>query len=146
MQAVIFTGIQGSGKSTFYRERFFDSHVRISLDVLKTRNRERILLDACIRAQQPFVIDNTNVLAAERAVYIAAARTANFRVIGYFFRTDLRAAIVRNARRPGKQAIPVPGLIGTLKRLQPPTTAEGYDELYTVTIASDNTFQIAPYS
>ncbi len=146
MQAVIFTGIQGSGKSTFYRERFFDSHTRISLDVLKTRNRERILLDACIRAQQPFVIDNTNVLAAERAVYIAAARAANFRVIGYFFRTDLRAAIVRNARRPGKQAIPVPGLIGTLKRLQPPTTAEGYDELYTVTIASDNTFQIAPYS
>lgn len=146
MQALIFTGIQGSGKSTFYRERFFDTHVRISLDVLKTRNRERILLDACIRAQQPFVVDNTNVLAAERAVYIAAARAANFRVIGYFFSTGLRAAIARNARRPGKGAIPVPGVIGTFKRLEPPSPAEGYNELYTVTIAPDNTFVVEPYT
>src|SRR4051812_8782542 len=37
MEAVILIGIQGSGKSTFYRERFFDTHVRVSLDLLKTR-------------------------------------------------------------------------------------------------------------
>ena len=54
-------GIQGAGKSTFFKERFFDTHVRINLDMLKTRHREAILLDACIRAKQRFVVDNTNV-------------------------------------------------------------------------------------
>ena len=36
MEAIIFVGLPGSGKSSFYKERFFDSHVRISLDLLKT--------------------------------------------------------------------------------------------------------------
>ena len=39
MQAVIFIGIQGSGKTTFYRDRFFNTHFRINLDMLKTRHR-----------------------------------------------------------------------------------------------------------
>jgi len=36
MEAVIFTGIQAVGKSTFYKEHFFTTHVRINLDMLKT--------------------------------------------------------------------------------------------------------------
>jgi predicted kinase len=46
MEAVIFVGIQGTGKSTFYKERFFDTHVRINLDMLKTRHREKLLVQA----------------------------------------------------------------------------------------------------
>jgi hypothetical protein len=30
MEAVLFVGIQGAGKSTFYLQRFFDTHVRIT--------------------------------------------------------------------------------------------------------------------
>ena len=41
MEAVVFMGIQGSGKSSFFRERFFSTHFHISLDLLKTRNREQ---------------------------------------------------------------------------------------------------------
>jgi predicted kinase len=41
MEAVIFVGIQASGKSTFYCQRFFATHMRISLDMLRTRRRER---------------------------------------------------------------------------------------------------------
>ena len=70
MEAVIFVGVQGSGKTTLYLERFFTTHVRLSLDMLRTRNRERLLLDACIEAKQPFVIDNTNPTVEERARYI----------------------------------------------------------------------------
>jgi predicted kinase len=44
MEAVILIGIQGSGKSTFCRERFFNTHIRINLDMLKTRHRERYLV------------------------------------------------------------------------------------------------------
>ena len=63
MEAVILIGIQATGKSTFYKEYFYDTHVRINLDMLKTRRREDILLQACIQAKQSFVVDNTNILA-----------------------------------------------------------------------------------
>ena len=85
MEAVIFIGIQGAGKSSFYRERFFNTHIRINLDMLKTRHRERILLKACVEAKQPFVVDNTNVRIEERAKYIELAKAAQFHLTGYYF-------------------------------------------------------------
>jgi len=51
MQAIIFTGIQAAGKTSFYLERFFRTHVRINLDMLRTRHREWLLLNACIEAK-----------------------------------------------------------------------------------------------
>src|SRR3982751_6616083 len=126
MEAVIFCGIQASGKSTFYREHFFDTHVRISMDLLRTRRRERLLLDACIEGGQRFVVDNTNPTAAERARYITPALAARFDVVGYVFDADPRAAFERNRRRPGRAAIPAAGLFGTQKRLQLPTIDEGF--------------------
>jgi predicted kinase len=142
MEAVIFTGIQGSGKSTFYRERFFDTHVRISLDLLKTRNRERQFLQACLSTGQPFVIDNTNPRVEDRAPYIAAAKQTAFRVAGYYFETTIRDALRRNSKRAGGAVVPVPGVIGTFKRLQRPTWVEGFDELYTVTHGENDAFQV----
>jgi predicted kinase len=142
MEAVIFTGIQGSGKSTFYRERFFDTHARISLDLLKTRNRERLFLQACLSTGQRFVIDNTNPRVEDRAPYIAAAKQASFRVAGYFFETTIRDALRRNARRAGGAVIPVPGVIGTFKRLARPTWAEGFDELYTICHGENDAFEV----
>lgn len=129
---MIFSGIQGSGKSAFYHRRFAHSHVRINLDMLRTRHREAILLRACIAARQPFVVDNTNASREQRSRYIAPARAAGFRVIGYFFDVAPRAAIARNAERPPKQQVPVPAILGTHKRLRPPVPEEGFDELYTV--------------
>ena len=137
MEAVIFVGVQGSGKSTFYRERFFETHVRISLDMLRTRHREQLLLAACLAAKQAFVIDNTNPLPADRARYISPARAAGFRVVAYFFETNLRDAIRRNSQRVGKQKIPVPAIAGTLRKLQPPALEEGFDAIYTVTISNE---------
>ena len=144
VEAVIFTGVPASGKSTYFKQKFFDSHVRINLDMLRTRHREALLLRACLEAVQPFVVDNTNVLPAERKVYIDAARSARFRVIGYYFRTELRAAIGRNKQRAGKQAVPVPGLIAKWKRMEPPTYVEGYDELFTVDLTDTLDFVTAP--
>src|SRR5689334_12105754 len=102
MEAVIFIGIQGSGKSHFYRERFFNSHVRISLDLLKTRTRERRMLEWCLETQQPFVVDNTNATTANRKAHIEAAKGRGFRVIGYFFEPNVTEALNRNALRSGK--------------------------------------------
>jgi predicted kinase len=142
MEAAIFVGVQGSGKTSFYLDRFFDTHVRISLDMLRTRQREETLLAACLKAKQPFVIDNTNPLPNDRARYIGPARAAGFRVVGYFFETSLEQAIRRNQQRHGKKRIPVPGVAGTFGKLQPPTLAEGFDGLYTVTISAGERFVI----
>jgi predicted kinase len=143
MEAVIFVGIQGSGKSTFYRERFFDTHVRINLDMLRTRHREQLLLAACLAAQQSFVIDNTNPLPSDRSRYIGPAREAGFRVIAYYFETSLADTIRRNKQRPGKQRIPVPAIAGTLRKLQAPTLEEGFDKVYRVTIPPEGGFVVS---
>lgn len=142
MEAIILVGLQGSGKTTFYRERFFATHLRLSLDLLRTRHRERLLLDACLAARQPFVIDNTNPTAEERARYIAPARAAGFRVVGYHVATPLAVCLARNAARPPGERIPIPGLYGTNKRFQPPALAEGFDALSIVRLADDGALVI----
>jgi hypothetical protein len=73
MQAVVFIGIQGSGKTSFYAERFLKTHVRISLDLLKTRGKEARFLQLCLDTGQKFVMDNTNPTVASRATYIEAS-------------------------------------------------------------------------
>ena len=140
MEAVVFIGVRASGKSSFYRERFFDTHLRINLDMLKTRHRERILLRACIEAGQSFVVDNTNPSVEERARYIEPARSGGFRVLGYYFRVHPKEALHRNARRSGKARIPEKGILGTHKRLRVPSLEEGFSELYGVRIEETGRF------
>ena len=86
MEAVIFIGLQAAGKSSFYQQRFFGTHVRINTDMLKTKHRERLLLDACLAGKQSFVIDKVNAAAEDRATYIGAAKATGFQVVGCYFR------------------------------------------------------------
>ncbi len=62
MEAVVFTGIQAAGKSTFFKAHFVDTHIRINLDMLRTRHREKLLIAACLQAKQRFVVENTNLV------------------------------------------------------------------------------------
>jgi predicted kinase len=142
MEAILLIGIQGAGKSTFYQQRFYGTHIRISLDMLKTLYREQVFLSACILTKQPFVVDNTNVLASEREKFIGPARDAGFRVVGYFFPVPVKHAIGRNQKRQGKKKIPVQAILGTQKRLQPPRREEGFDGLYCVTVTEENEFLV----
>jgi predicted kinase len=142
MEAVIFIGIQGSGKSGFFRERFFDTHVRINLDMLRTRRREELLVAACLAAGQSLVIDNTNPLPSDRARYVQRARAAGFRTVAYFFETSLQEAMQRNNVRAGKQKVPAPAVAAAFKRLIPPSVDEGFDEIYTVKLTADLGFVV----
>src|SRR5579871_384514 len=108
--------------------------------MLKTRHRERRLLETCIETRQPFVIDNTNSLAAERAQYLAPAKQAGFRVIAYYFQSQLAAALVRNAARPAAEQVPEKGVRGMHARLQKPSVVEGFDELHYVTLVDGGGF------
>lgn len=140
MQAVILIGIQGSGKSTFCQLRFFHTHIRINLDMIKTRQREEIIFRACLEAKQPFVIDNTNHTTEDRARYISLAKQYKFRMIGYYFHCPLSDCQRRNAQRTGKQKIPQAAIAATYEKLVLPDWQEGFDELYYVQIDPDNSF------
>jgi predicted kinase len=142
MECVILIGIQASGKSTFYHERFAATHLRINLDMLKTRRREARFLQTCLETRQRYVVDNTNATAADRARYIEPAQAAGFRVIGYFFRSTLDEALRRNACRKGKACIPTAGIHATHERLEEPVLDEGFNELHSVTIASNESFLV----
>jgi predicted kinase len=74
VQAVIFIGIQASGKSTFYHQQFALTHLRINLDMLKTRHRAQRLVETCIEVSQSFVVDNTNPTSDDRQRYIEPAK------------------------------------------------------------------------
>jgi predicted kinase len=145
VEAVIFVGIQATGKSTFYRQRFIRTHIRLSLDMLRTRHRESLLLKACLEAKQPFVIDNTNPTIEERAHYIELAKASRFRVTGYYFQSALEDSIRRNAQRSGAEHIPEVGIRGTYRRLELPSVAEGFDALYYVKIEGDSTFNVGAW-
>jgi len=146
MEAVIFIGIQGTGKSSFYHERFFHTHVRINSDMLKTQNRLRVLLNACLDARQSFVLDNTNVTREVRAPFIAQSRAAGFRVVGYYFRSDITSALARNSERVNAARIPDRGVLGTYKKLEIPQRSEGFDALYYVQIDPTGEFQVEEWA
>ncbi|OWR30055.1 kinase [Saccharibacillus sp. O23] len=143
MECIVLIGIQASGKSTFYKERYLDTHLRLNMDMLRTRYREKLLLQAFVEAKQPFVVDNTNPLPEDRAKYIEAARTQRFRIVGYFFVPDYEESVRRNARRTGKTQVREIGIQSVAKKLVQPNYAEGFDELYAVT-SKDGSFTVEP--
>ncbi|HET6252046.1 MAG TPA: ATP-binding protein [Tepidisphaeraceae bacterium] len=146
MELVLFIGLQGSGKSTFFARKFADTHIRLNMDMLNTRHREQILFEACLLAKQPTVIDNTNPTVEERARYIAAAKAHRFSVVGYYFQSRLEACKQRNAVRSEDKIVPMAGILGTYNRLVQPTAAEGFDRLYDVRIEEGGEFIVEEWS
>lgn len=145
-QAVIFIGIQASGKSTFYFTQYFRTHVRINLDMLHTRHREYIFLNACLSTHQSFVVDNTNLTRVERARYLPIAKEHGFFRVGFYFRSKISEAIERNASRPAEDRIPEIGIRGAHAKLEIPSFDEGFDELNYVSIKENGEFSISPWS
>jgi predicted kinase len=131
MEAVLFIGIQATGKSSFYRTHFADTHIRINLDMLKTRHREKRLFECCLDIQQPFVLDNTNLSQQDRQRYIPRIQEYGVALRGYYFASQPQGALKRNAQR-GAQAIPEKGVLGAYKRLELPSYDEGFAKLYYV--------------
>lgn len=129
IEAVLFIGVPGSGKTSFFKERFFSTHVRISLDLLKTRHRERRFLETCLATEQRFVIDNTNPTRAERAQYMAPAKAKRFTVVGYYFESKVEDCLKRNAARPEAERVPDVAIFAAAKRMELPSLEEGFDRL-----------------
>jgi len=135
MEAVILCGLQASGKTTLYRDRFLETHARIAMDLLRTRAREAAFLRTCLDTRMPFVVDNTNPTVAERARYVAPSREAGFKVVGYLVDAPFAVAQARNAAR--ERVVPMVGLGDVARRLVTPTPEEGFDEVWHATAGPD---------
>lgn len=145
MELIMLIGIPGSGKTSFYREKYFNTHMRISLDLFNTRNKEKRFMGLAVSLQQRMVLDNTNVTRAERQGYIQQAKASNFAVIGYYFESNLSACLERNENRPVKEKIKRVGVIAKCKALELPTYEEGFDRLYYVSL-ENNEFKIKDWN
>jgi predicted kinase len=145
VELVILVGLQASGKSTFFRERFAATHEHVSKDLFRNnrnRNRrQRELVEAALRAELPVVVDNTNPTVEERRALIESGHKFGARIVGYCFESGVRECLARNARREGKARVPDVAIYATANRLVLPSRAEGFDELLCVRLKG-STFEI----
>jgi predicted kinase len=146
MELVILIGLQGSGKSTFYRAHFAETHVHISKDNFRHNKRpsrrQAALIDEALNAGCSVVVDTV----ADRAPLIVQSQAHGATVVGYYLATPFALSLERNRRRAGKQRVPDVALYATSKRLEPPSNAEGFDRLFCVRTAQDGTAVIEDWN
>lgn len=135
-QLIIFIGIQGSGKSSYYQRNFAATHVHVSKDLMKNvRNRDvrqSQMIEEALAAGKAVVVDNTNPTPVVRAPLIALGRKYGARVIAYVFDVPAKVAVSRNRGREGKARVPDVVIYVTAKKLVPPKFEEGFDEIHVV--------------
>ena len=146
VELVIFMGLQGAGKSSFYRARFAATHDLVSKDRLRNNRqpgrRQRQFIEEALAAGCSVVVDNTNPTRQDRAELIQLARTFGAAVVGYYFESRLADCLERNRRRQGKERVPDVALYATRKRLQPPALDEGFDNLFFVRLLAEGQFEV----
>ena len=130
----VLLGISTSGNSRNVLYAAVAAKARGMKVIGLTGSRENRLLAECIESGRDFVVDNTNPTRADRARYISAAKSAGYTVTGYYFRSSIGESLERNAARTGKARVPDVAVAATHAKLELPSHAEGFDELYYVHI------------
>jgi predicted kinase len=145
VELVEFVGLQASGKSTFFRERFAESHQHVSKDLFaNNRNKNRRqehLLRAALSAGRCVVVDNTNPTLEDRRALIGLGGEYGARIVGYFFDAGVRECIRRNEIREGKARVPDVAIYATAKKLVAPSIEEGFDAVLRVRL-NDSAFEV----
>lgn len=146
MECVLLVGPPGSGKTTFYRTRFADTHEHVSKDAWPhTRSKERRQQEVLRRAFEEgrsVVVDNTQPAVRDRAPVVAVARSYGARVTAYVFETPIRECVARNRERTGRARVPAAAIFTAAKRFERPTMAEGFDALFGVRPSADGVFEV----
>jgi len=134
-ELAVLVGLPGAGKTSFVRARLA-GHAHVSKDLMgsaRDRNaRQLALVTRALGDARSVVVDNTNLRVTDRAPLIAAARAAGARAVGYLFDATAKECLARNRGREGKARVPDVAIHVSRARLEPPTRAEGFDELFVV--------------
>lgn len=148
MELVIFIGLQASGKSTFFRKYFAATHEHVSKDLMrnnkKPARRQAQLIEAALEVGCSIVVDNTNPRVEDRTPLIELGNLYGARIVGYYFESKVSECRDRNQQRSGKAKVPDIAIYATIKKLVPPTYAEGFHQLFYVRMAGDSEFQVQP--
>ena len=148
MELVIFVGLQASGKSTFFRERFAATHEHVSKDLFRNNRdptrRQAQLIEAALGRGVPVVVDNTNPTVEDRRSPIRLGRRFGAKIVGYYFDSTVRQSVGRNRQRTGADQVPDVAVYATAKKLERPSCQEGFDELFRVRMTEDSTFEVTP--
>jgi predicted kinase len=135
-EAVLFIGLQASGKTTFYERRFAATHRHVSKDNFpnnrRPERRQQELLVEALESGNDVVVDNTSPTRESRAAAIREARLRGYRVIGYYFQSSVQECLDRNQQRDESKRVPPVALFSTIKMMEHPALEEGFDELYFV--------------
>ena len=135
-ELVIFVGLPGSGKSTYYAAHFAATHVQISKDLMPNarsrENRQQNMIEGALAGGRNVVVDNTNPSRAIREPIVAAGKRYGARVIAYYFDCTVKQSLVRNRQREGKGRVPDVAIFVAAKKLQMPALDEGFDEVHVV--------------
>ena len=133
LEVIIFVGLQGSGKTTWYHEHFAATHVHVSKDLMpNARNRDTRQqgeIEKALAGGKSVVVDNTNPTVESRAPLIALGRRHGARVIAIYFEAHVPTSLMRNRSREGKARVPDVAIFRTKKQLVPPSLDEGFDEV-----------------
>jgi predicted kinase len=147
MELAILVGIQGSGKSTFYRQRLAATHEHVSKDLMRSardkNRRQRELIEAALRQGRSVAVDNTNPAPADRQPLVGLGRTFGARVVGYFFDAPIAECLERNAGREGRARVPPVAIYVTARKMVAPSLDEGFDALYRVRLVEGG-FEVVP--
>lgn len=126
---VMFVGMAGSGKSTYYEKYLKPLHyVNINRDELKTKAKVMKLTKETIKKGENLVINATNPKRETREEYYKLARENNYDIVILYF---IRDGYSWNELRAGKEHVPNIAYHIFFKNLEPPTKEEG--ELYKIT-------------
>jgi predicted kinase len=132
-ELIVFVGLPASGKTTYFRRTFADTHQHVSKDMMpRSANkdkRQRELIVEALASGRSVVVDNTNPTVASRAPLLEMARHHGARTVAIEFEAEVRECVAMNRLREGMAKVPNVAIFTAAKKFQKPSLDEGFDEV-----------------